>query len=351
MQVMLCIAAFIVLLVLGVFIAFLSIFKPQLGRSYWKIFKKSWSCVARKATFRKCDTNFKDDVKNTILSKVALKHPRLLKPLSFLVEIIAILIVFITIWSLIIALKSLLALWALGSCNVQHPAKCSLVAATCSIETKEPQNVVEAFGRSLADWQEIFMAIPDRFRSYDIDSLGLHGLNLGKPTADRALSVFDPGCIVCLRSYRAQKQAGFFDRHHTLLAPYVIVDESGRPKFPNSDLIAAYFLAAIDSGQDQAAAKLIARLFGENDPDAKVTYQQLFAQLSPSEAESLMQTWLHEFQLSQNDIDHIISVAHSSKIQRQLEANRQSVTKNLHARVIPVMLYDGKKHNGLYKQP
>ena len=348
---MLCIAAFIVLLVLGVFIAFLSIFKPQLGRSYWKIFKKSWSCVARKATLRKCDSSFKDNVKNTILSKVALRHPHLLKPLNIFIEIMAVLIVFVTIWSLIIALKSLLALWVLGSCNVQHPAKCSLVAATCSIETKEPQNVVEAFGRSLTDWQEIFMAIPDRFRSYDIDSLNLHGLNVGKSNSSRALSVFDPGCIVCLRSYRAQKQSGFFDQHYTLLAPYVIVDESGRPKFPNSDLIAAYFLAAIDSGQDQAAAKLIARLFGENNPDAKVTYQQLFAQLSSSEAKTLLQDWLHEFQLSQNDIDHISSAAHSSKIQRQLEANRQSVTKNLHARVIPVMLYDGKKHNGLYKQP
>ena len=95
---MVCIAAFIILALVGIVVAFLSIFNKSIGRKYFKIFKKSWYCVSKKVRLQKCDTNFKDDVKNTILKKVIIKHPKWVRPLSVIIEIASVLIVAITIW-------------------------------------------------------------------------------------------------------------------------------------------------------------------------------------------------------------------------------------------------------------
>ena len=79
---MVCIAAFIVLCLISVFVAILSIFKRDIGKKYWKVFKKSWGCVGKRVTLQKCETGFKDDVKNLLLKKVVIKHPKLVKPFS-----------------------------------------------------------------------------------------------------------------------------------------------------------------------------------------------------------------------------------------------------------------------------
>lgn len=125
---MVCIAAFIILIVIGIFVAFISIFKRDLGKRYLKVLKKSWHCFTRHLTFRKCDTSFQDDVKTALLKKVVLKNPKAVKPLSVTIEVASILIVIITAWSLVEGIKAGLALWALGTCNVSHPASCALGA-------------------------------------------------------------------------------------------------------------------------------------------------------------------------------------------------------------------------------
>ena len=61
---MVCIAAFIILLIIGVFVAFISIFKPKVGKKYLKTLKKSWSCFGKRVTLQKCETGFGDDIKN-----------------------------------------------------------------------------------------------------------------------------------------------------------------------------------------------------------------------------------------------------------------------------------------------
>ena len=159
---MVCVAAFIILCLISVIVGFLSIFKRDIGAKWWKVFKKAWHCVFKKVRLQKCDTNFKDDVKNTILKKVVIKHPKWTKPISVTIEIVAVLIVLITVWSIIIAIKSLLALWVFGTCNVSQPSQCSLGAEVCSIDREEPKNIFEKIGRGIGEWGEIFSAIPDR---------------------------------------------------------------------------------------------------------------------------------------------------------------------------------------------
>ena len=112
---MVCIAAFIILIVVGVFVAFISIFKRDLGKKYLKVLKKSWHCFTRHLTFRKCDTSFQDDVKTALLKKVVLKKPEAVKPLSITIEVASILIVIVTAWSLIEGVKAGLAVIAAHS--------------------------------------------------------------------------------------------------------------------------------------------------------------------------------------------------------------------------------------------
>ena len=55
---MVCIAAFIILAIIGVFVAVISIFKPEIGKKYLKIFKRSWECLWKKVRLQKCETGF-----------------------------------------------------------------------------------------------------------------------------------------------------------------------------------------------------------------------------------------------------------------------------------------------------
>ena len=150
-------------------------------------------------TFRKCDTNFKDDVKNVLLKKVVIKHPKAVKPLSATIEVAAVLIVAVSVWSLATAVKSGLALWTLGSCNVRQPSACTLGAEACGIDSgEESKGIVNSVVLWFTDWGEIFGAIPDKFRDWNTSNFDLQGLNMEKlaeSTADGAIDMSSSGTI------------------------------------------------------------------------------------------------------------------------------------------------------------
>ena len=348
---MVCVAAFIILCIIGVFVAILSIFKRDIGRRYWKVFSKSLACVGKKATLQKCETGFKEDVKNTLLSKVIVKHPKWVKPLGWLIEFISIIIVAITVWSLIIAVKSLLALWALGTCNVEQPAKCSLGAESCSIESAAPKNPIEYIQRKGQDWVEIFTAIPDKFNSFEAKDFDFNGVSAPtKSSKKAAIDIFDPGCLVCLQSFRAQVKTGFFDTYKTTIVPYAIKQPNGKEKFPNSELIVRYLLAVEQLHSDRHLAyQIIRKIFTEHD-EKNVIYQTTFSRLDAKEAEQLLQDWLKSFQLNEDEIAQVQKLSSSQKIQQKIDHNNDLVQNKLHAKGIPTLLYDGKKHTGIFKE-
>lgn len=348
---MVCIAAFIILCIIGIFVAILSIFKRDIGRRYWKVFSKSLACVGKKATLQKCETGFKDDVKNTLLSKVIVRHPKWVKPLSWLIEAVSIIIVAITIWSIVIAVKSLLALWALGTCNVQQPAKCSLGAESCSIETSEPETPIEFIQREGQDWMEIFTAIPDKFNSFEAKDFDFNGISVPSKTPNKtAIDIFDPGCLVCLQSFRAQIKTGFFDGYQTTIVPYTIKQPNGKEKFPNSELIVRYLLATEQLHPDQYLSyEVVKKIFTEHD-EKNVIYQTTFSRLDAQAAEQLLQEWLKSFQLSEDEIKQIQDLSGSREIQQKIGHNNDLVQNKLHAKGIPTLLYDGKKHTGIFKE-
>ena len=393
---MVCIAAFIILCLISVFVGFLSIFNKTLGKKYWAVFKKAWHCVFKKVRLQKCDTNFKDDVKNTLLKRLVVKNPKLLKPASALIEVLSVLIVFITVWSLIIAIKSLLALWVFGTCNVSRPSQCGLGATSCTIDQSEPTDLAGKIGRSFSEWGEIFSAIPDRLKTWEAKdyfttaSVPLLNLqaeenqevkaknteallkfyeNQATPESSQvAVDIVDPGCVVCMQSYRNQKQSGFFDRYFTVANLYAIPTPEGGYKFANSKLISDYIDALVQVIKKQirenrqgtnldellrVPSKILDRLYSGSKDNRN--YIDFFNYSYDQQAAlSELDSWSKEFGLSKTQRKKI-----SDHIKQQLSKREEKTTydqeikilveEKIKAKGIPVEIYDQKKHNGLFK--
>lgn len=348
---MVCIAAFIILALVGVFVAGISIFKPKVGKAYLKAIKKAWGCLWKKVRLQKCETGFKEDVKNTLLSRIIIKHPKWVRPLSILIEVLSVLIVLVVVWALLTAIKSLLALWALGSCNVTKPSSCSLGAEICSIDQSEPSNVFEATGRWFTEWGDIFEAIPDKFRTYKAEDYDFNyvsanpGVGADKPLA---VDIFDPGCSVCMISYRSQKEAGFFNDYDVHLVPFAIQDADDSYKFKNSEVIVRYMLAA-EQVRSGLAVALLDHIFTEKNSEG-ISYQTKFNDdYTHEQAVAKLEKWLLDAGINEDGISEIRKIANYPETTTKMTENREIAEKQLNVRGIPTMIYDGAKHTGLWK--
>ncbi len=349
---MVCIAAFIVLAIIGVFVALISIFKPKVGKSYLKLLKKSWGCLWKKVRLQKCETGFKDDVKNTLLARVIIKRPKWVKPLSVAIEVVSVIIVLVAVWAILTAIKSLLALWVLGSCNVAKPSACSLGAEVCSIDESEPTNIIESTGRWFTEWGEIFAAIPDKFHNYNAEDYHFNYIAVSPDVTDKpvALDIFDPGCSICMQSYRNQKSSGFFDDYEVRLVPFAIQGADDTYKFKNSELIVRYMFAA-ESVRSGLALELINHIFAEKDEN-NISYQNKFNEdYDTAAATAQLNTWLKVAGLDESDIAEIAQIANSAEITIKMSENREIVENQLKVKGIPTLIYDGAKHTGLFKKP
>ena len=348
---MVCIAAFIILALIGVFVAIISIFKPQVGKSYWKMFKKAWGCLWKKVRLQKCETGFKEDVKNTILSRVIVKHPKWVKPLSIMIEVVSVVIVVAAVWALLTAIKSLLAIWALGSCNVSKPEACGMGAEVCSINASEPSNPIEATGRWFEEWGEIFEAIPDKFRTYNAEDYDFNYVSVNPGSgADRpiAVDIFDPGCSVCMISYRNQKEAGFFDTYDVHLVPFAIQDADGNYKFANSEIVVRYMFA-VEQLRSGMAVKLLDHIFTERNDDG-LSYQSVFNDVyTRDEAISQLETWIVQDGFDKDGLKELRAIVAYPEITDKMTDNRNIIEKELRVKGIPTTIYNGGRHTGLWQ--
>lgn len=351
---MVCVAAFIILCLVGIVVAFISIFKREVGKKYLAVFKKAWHCVFKKVRLQKCDTNFKDDVKNTLLKKVILKHPKWVKPLSVFIEIFSIVIVFITVWSLIIAVKSLLALWVFGTCNVSKPSACSLASESCSIDEEEAHNIFEQIGQNIGQWGEIFGGIPDRLKTWgdsdfaELENLPILNQDESYNKDNNAYDIIDPGCIVCLNSYKNQMNSDFAKNHKILLVVYPIENPDGGYKFKNSG-IASKYIISVQINKNEYTGKIINRLFTEKDEKGISFQTRLNNDWSEEETIKIFSTWMKDFGATSDEVKKIETAINSDDVENALKKNRDVVNNKIHAKSIPTLIYDGRKHNGLYK--
>lgn len=348
---MVCIAAFIILVLVGVFVAIISIFKRDFGRRYLKVLKKAFHCFGKKVRLQKCDTNFSDDVKSLMLRKVVLKKPKLVKPLSITIEIASVLLVIVTAWSIIEAAKAGLSLWVFGTCNVSQPSNCTLGADSCGIDEDNLNWFTE--------WGEIFSNIPDRLKNWNVGDYVSENAEAEKLAPafvigegdNKALSIIDPGCSVCLQSYNNIKNnTEFLSRHRVYVVIYPIKNTNGEYRFKNSEEIARYILAINEqTGTDEYSKKIIDRIFTQFNSDG-IIYQNVFnEQLTEAEADELIEKWLREWGLSEEEISAIHERVGSLEIALRSAQNSFIIDNEIKPKGIPTFVYDGKKHLGLFK--
>lgn len=343
---MVCVAAFIILVLIGVFVAVISIFKRDFGKRYLKALKKAFHCFGKKVRLQKCDTNFSDDVKSLLLRKVILKKPKLVKPLSITIEIASVLLVILTVWSIIEAAKAGLSLWVFGTCNISQPSNCALGADSCGLDEDNLNWFTE--------WGELFSNIPDRLKTWnaaDYDDFAFAFATGNMDSDNIALSIIDPGCAVCLQSYKnIQKSDTFLKNHQLRVVLYPIKNTNGELRFANSELITRFILAANQVTENlDYSEKIINRIFTEYDENGNI-YQNVFNnELSAEAATDLLSKWLAEWGIESETIAKIRETANSQEITNQLNHNIEIINTEIKPKGIPTMIYDGKKHLGLYK--
>lgn len=342
---MVCVAAFIVLVLIGVFVAFISIFKRDFGKRYLRALKKAFHCFGKKVRLQKCDTNFSDDVKSLLLRKIILKKPKLVKPLSITIEIASVLLVILTVWSIIEAAKAGLSLWVFGTCNISQPSNCALGADSCGLDEDNLNWFTE--------WGELFSNIPDRIRSWKQEQYTFFNFAfiVGDDDKEAALSIIDPGCSVCLQSYKNIKKSDtFLEKHQLRVVLYPIRNTDGELRFKNSEVISRFILATNQTmSTDAYSAKIIDRIFTGFDADGD-SYQGVFNnKLSEEEAAELLSQWLVEWGINAEITKAIRATMNNEEITNQLNYNIDTVNTIIKPKGIPTMVYDGKKHLGLYK--
>jgi hypothetical protein len=150
-----------------------------------------------------------------------------------------------------------------------------------------------------------------------------------------------------MQSYRNQKDSGFFEQNNTVLMVYPIELPDGGYKFANSDLIARYIHAS-DLLDTDYTMQIVDRLFTESDNNG-VNYQAVFLGASREKAEQLLQKWLGDFGASKKEIEQIQRAALGDEVTEIMAQVKTMVESTIHVKGIPTLIYDGKKHNGLYR--
>ncbi|MDR1196962.1 MAG: hypothetical protein LBL08_01660 [Candidatus Nomurabacteria bacterium] len=355
---MVCIAAFILLAVCVLAVPVIRLFNKPVADSIWKMFKKSIYCFTHRVTFRKCDSTFKSDIKNSILRRVVIKHPDWVKPLSILIEVLSVLIIVVTVWSLLVAFKAAVSLTAYGTCDPVTPEACAVgdAEACYTGEAKQFDNPVDWTINWFAEIGEAFVAIPPKFthweaKDYLPENVSYYNeFDNNKPTA---LDIFDPGCKWCRESFKAQSTAGFFDQNNVALLPYSI-QQNGEYQFKNSDLVVRYLeavkLIPLDNAQRPPEWQIVERLFTTNSPRQIVWQEDFNNYYSDGEAREILNDWLKDFGYSAADVKKITSLVDSPEIRATIDKNREIVENQIKIVKIPTMIYDGVRHEGLFKQ-
>jgi hypothetical protein len=346
---MLCIAAFIILLVVGIFSA-----------RYRKYLKKAASCTFRRITFRPCDTTFKQDLKDGMLAPLAARQPALVKPASILIEVLAVLVVLTTVWSLYTGGKAILNLWVYGTCDKQNSESCTLGAESCSVGDATPTfmeslgsfDVIGAFGNEFASLSETIAAVPTRLRDWKAEEYlpssasYLRTFDASKPTA---IEIIDPGCRFCRQLFENIEEAGFDEEYNLSYIAFPIESDGGY-KFANSLLVTQYLealrLHPLDSAATPVDWQVLSHIFLDDDENG-TSYQSVINNRPAAEVTAVLHRWLAEAGMTPEQIEMVAAEAASDTVAAVIAENRELVRVTIGTVMIPTMIFDGRRHDGL----
>lgn len=353
---MVCIAAFIVLGVIVLSLPVMRLFNKDLANKIWAMFKSATSCVGKRVTFQKCEVGFKDQVKNSMLKKVVLKHPKWIKPLGVGIEVASVLIIGVTIWSLVVGANALTNLAAYGTCDVVTPEACAIgdAEACYAGEAKESENPIEWLGNWFVQWGEAFAAIPPKLVHWEAGEFIPEGAVFysSHEGGSVAINIFDPGCQWCRESYINQKNSGFLENYNVAQLPYALQD-NGEDRFANSSLIVKYIEATriepLIGGGKAAEWLIIDRLFTEMSPRQVVWQEEFKNNYDDTEAREVLNSWLIDFGYNEEQAGKVVELVDSDEVQQRMNKNREIVENEIKIVKIPTEIYDGVRHDGVYK--
>jgi hypothetical protein len=350
---MFCIAAFIVLAIISIFSA-----------RYRKLAGKAWSCTLRRVTLRPCDTSFKEETKNKLLSHVAKRTPRLVKTADVGIEVASFVLVILTIWSIFVVLEAGLNLFVWGTCAPSNASSCSLSSESCSINTVR-KNLWELtmegkpqgwFVNEATDLGNTIANIPSRLKHWDAtkylpqNATYFNKFDSSKPTA---LEVIDPGCIVCQHLFQNIKQAGFENKYNLTYIPYPIKnpDLPGKYKFANSYVITTYLEAIqmnpLASQKTPADWQILERIYTGNDSSGMSYQNKINLMLNANQTKDLILGWLKDIGYSLPQLNQIETDANSQKVANIIKQNQDIVNNKIKTVKIPTIIFNGQLHSGL----
>lgn len=352
---MFCIAAFIVLAIIGIFSA-----------RYRKLVKKAWDCTLRRVTFRPCDTSFKEDTKNKLLSHVANRTPKLVKAADIGIEVAAFLFVFLTIWSVLVVARSGLNLYVWGTCNPANASSCSLGAESCSIDTATKSlwtfttegRPYMWFVQEFNSFADTVANIPARVQKWDANNYLPENASYYSKKDDTkplALEVIDPGCSVCANMFKNILSAGFEKQYNLTYIAYPIKNphKGGEYRFANSYVVASY-LESIKMNQLEGLAtpadwQILERIFTWKDENNLGYQLKINSLLNKEQTGDLIKKWLSEIGYTEKQITKIESDRLSKKVGDILSKNRDIVENQIKTVKIPTIIFDGRRHGGLLR--
>ena len=352
---MFCIAAFVILSILGIF-----------SVRYRRMAVAAWKCVGRRATLRKCDTSFKEDMKSRLLAKTAVKHPKRVKYYDHGLEVLAFAFVLLMIWSLAISIRSGLNLYVYDTCDPANSESCSLGAEACSIESLQPQfwsslkhGHMLTWGRSQVDQAgETLSRLPDRIKKWNPSSYTTstssyyHAYNSAKPTA---LEILDPSCNYCAELFKNIEQANVENRYNLTYIAYPIPNPlyAGTYKFQHSYLVASYLEAIkqqpLKGATVSADWQVLQRIFTWRDPVTGAGYQFEINSYgySNSHIETILQKWLKNIGYTDQQVSSIATASHSQSVKDSLARQADIVKNQIKTVKIPTLLLDTRRYDGV----
>lgn len=353
---MFCIAAFIVLAIISIFSA-----------SHRKLAKQALSCTLRRVTLRPCDSSFKEETKNKLLSHVANKTPKLVKAADIGIEITSFLLVILTVWSLAVSIESGLNLFVWGTCNPSDASSCSLSAETCSIDKVQKSlwtltlegkpyqwfiDQAQGFGNTVAN-------IPTRLQKWDANNYlpqnvtYFYAKDSTKPTA---LEIVDPGCTVCSRLLKNIKASDFENKYNLAYIVYPIKNPSkeGAYKFKNSYTITRYLeslkINKLDNQKTPTDWQILERIYTWKNSENIAYQQRINSAMDQAQVITLLHVWLKDIGYSSQQIEKIDNDANSQKVADIIKQNQDIVENKVKTVSIPTIIFGGRRHDGLVKE-
>ena len=350
---MFCIAAFIVLAILGIFSA-----------RYRQLAGRAWQCVIKKLTFKKCDINFAEEVKGKLLGRLIISHPGLARFLNKWIDFLALVFVVLSVWSLLYVAVAGLNLFVYDTCKPQSGQSCSLSGEACTIgrqelgfwgsvkANQEGTWLKQEFGDL---WQTVSL-VPSRLKSWDATKYlspkptYYYPFDQVKPVA---IEIIDPGCKYCAELFKNIKQSGFENKYNLSYIVYPIQDPDTLNgwHFANSNVVASYLEAVKEVmpntpvGNVAPDWQILEKIFTGKDSHGQPWQSQFNLIFNEQQATVVIQQFLKEAGYSESQIDQINTFSQSLQVKARLDRQREIVEKEVQTVKIPTILFGGRRYD------